>query len=145
MTETTGTEKYPFVSPGWVRLAETVLTKLIAQHGEEGVNYSVCEAFVDAPAAFADSDGFAAWHFFVEGKKVRVSSGKVDDTDIYIQATWETSLPGARLVYTPELIAERAKNPPKAPDDPNLMIRGDTSSLPSYLGELHNLLAVRTE
>ena len=137
--------KHPFVSPGWVGLAATGLTELIAKHGEEGVKYSVCEAFVDAPSAFADSEGFAAWHFFVDGKNVRVSSGRVDDTDIYIQATWETSLPGAKLVYTPELIAERTKNPPKAPDDPNLMIRGDMSSLPSYLGELHNVMAVATE
>ena len=141
MTQT----KYTFVSPGWIEMATAVLQKLIGQHGEEGVRYSVCEAFVDAPPEFADSEGLAAWHFFVDGKDVRVSSGKVDDADVYIQATWETSLPSARLVYTPELIAERTKNPPKAPDDPNQMVRGDISILPSYLGELHNVMAVATQ
>ena len=69
---------------------------------------------------------------------------RVDDTDVYIQATWETSLPSARLVITPDIIAERAKNPPPPPDDPNLNVVGDPSALPSYLGELHNRMAVLT-
>lgn len=134
---------YHFVSPEWVDLARKVLEELISEHGEPGVQYSVCEAFVDAPADLADENGELAWHFFVDGKDVQVACGRAD-ADISIQATYETSLPGAKLVYTPELIKEWEENPPEPPDDPNLQVEGDTSTLPKYLGELHNRLAVLT-
>lgn len=105
-------EKLPFASGLWVERARLELESVVAEHGEEGVKYSVCEAFAEAPAEFADDGGFAAWHFYVDGKSVQVGVGRVDDTDVYIQATWETSLPSARLVITPDIIAERAKTHP---------------------------------
>ena len=40
--------KNPFVSPAWVDVATSVLEELVAEHGEEGVRYSVCEAFLGA-------------------------------------------------------------------------------------------------
>ena len=141
----TSQAKNPFVSPAWVDRARIELEAVVAVHGEEGVQYSVCEAFAEAPAEFADDDGFAAWHFYVDGKSVQVGIGRVDGADVSIQATWATSLPSARLVYTPELIAERTRNPPPPPDDPNLKVEGDAAGLPGYLGELHNRMAVVTE
>ena len=132
-----------FVSPEWVDLARKVLEDLVSEHGETGVKYSICEAFVGAPEELADENGELAWHFFVDGKEVEVASGRAD-TDISIQATYATSLPRARLVYTPELTKEWEKNPPEPPDDPNLKVDGDTSTIPKYLSELHNRLAVAT-
>jgi hypothetical protein len=137
--------KVPFASPAWVDIARGVMEELVAQHGEDGVNYSVCEAFAEAPADISDDDGFAAWYFYVEGSNVRVGTGRIDDADIQIQATWELALPGARLVYTPEVLAERAENPPEPPNDPNQKVEGDMAGLPTYLMELHNRLAVVTE
>lgn len=137
--------KVPFVSPAWVDIARGVLEELVAEHGADGTSYSVCEAFAEAPREIADADGFAAWHFYVDGKSVRVAVGRVDDADIQIQATWELALPSARLVYTPELIAQRTANPPQRPPDPNEKVTGDMSGLPAYLGELHNRLAVVTQ
>ena len=67
------------------------------------------------------------------------------DVDIQIQATWELSLSGAKLVITPELQAEMAKNPPQRPEDRNQKIEGDMANLPHYLLELHNRMAVLTE
>jgi hypothetical protein len=122
-----------------------VLEDLVSQHGVEGGTCSACEAFFDAPAAISNADGVAAWHFYIDGKSVRAAVGRDPDCDIQIQATWELSLPGARLVYTPELRAEWEKNPPQLPDDPNRKVEGNMASLPSYLGELHNRLAVLTE
>ena len=137
--------KVPFASSAWVEIARSVLEDLVSQHGEDGVNYSVCEAFADAPKEISDADGFAAWYFYVEGKSVRVGVGRVTNTDIQIQATWELSLEGARTVYTPELLAEWEKNPPVRPPDPNQKIEGDMTTLPTYLSALHNRLAVLTE
>jgi hypothetical protein len=137
--------KVPFASPAWVDIAREVLEELAAEHGVEGETCSACEAFADAPPEFAGPDGYAAWHFYIDGKDVRVGTGRDDDCDIQIQATWELSLPGARLVYTPELRAEWEKNPPKPTEDPNRKVEGDMTGLPSYIGELHNRLAVLTE
>ena len=136
--------KVAFASPEWVEIATEALEKLVAEHGEEGTAYSVCEAFVDGPAEFADEDGFAAWHFYVDGKNVRVSTGRESNVDIWLQGTYELALSGARVVYTPELLAEWEKNPPKRPDDPNMKVEGNVKTLPTYLSELHNILAVQT-
>ena len=143
MTETQA--KVPFVSPAWIEIAREVLEELVSRHGEDGQKFSICEAFIGAPAEFADADGFAAWNFHIDGKSVHVGTGRVTDTDVQIQATWELSLPVARLVYTPELLAEWAENPPKPSADPNVKVEGDMSSVPDYLKELHNRLAVITE
>lgn len=137
--------KNPFVSPAWVDQARLALVEIVAKHGKEGTKYSVCEVFLEAPAEFADDDGVAAWHLLVDGKSAYVATGRIPDADVTIQATWATSLPGARLVYTPELISARKENPPPPPDDPNLEVRGDAAALPGYLTDLHNRMAVLTE
>lgn len=142
---TNSNAKVPFASPQWVEIARGVLERLVAEHGEIGTNYSICEAFAQAPVAIADANGFAAWHFSVEGKSVNVHVGRDENADVQIQATWETSLEGARTVYTPEYLAEREKNPPPPPDDPNLKVSGDMTAIPGYLIELHNDMAVLTE
>ena len=137
--------KVPFVSPAWVDIARGMLEELVSEHGEEGKKCSICEAFAEAPEEFADTDGFAAWHFYIDGKSVRVGIGRVSDTDALIQATWETSLAGAKRIITPELVEEMKKNPPTPPVDANLKLEGDRSKFPAYLGELHNRMALLTE
>lgn len=137
--------KVAFASPAWVAIARGVLEDLVSEQGKEGQTFSICESFADAPAEFADPEGFAAWHFYLDGKSVRVGEGRVDDTDVQIQATYELVLPVARLVYTPELLAGWAKNPPERPKDPNGSQTGDMTKAPPYLLELHNRLAKVTE
>ena len=137
--------KVPFVSPAWVDIARGMLEELVSEHGEEGKNCSSCEAFAEAPEEFADADGFAAWHFYITGKSVRVGTGRVTATDALIQATWKTSLGGAKRIITPELAEEMKKNPPTPPPDATRKLEGDRSKFPAYLRELHNRMAVITE
>lgn len=141
----TGEKKVAFASPDWVEIARGVLEDIVSEHGQEGQSFSVCEAFADAPAEIADDDGFAAWNFYIDGTSVRVGCGRVDDTDVHLQATWELVLPVARLVYTPELMAEWKKNPPERPPDPNASQSGDMTKMPPYLLELHNRMALVTK
>ncbi len=141
----TDKKKVKFASPDWVEIARSVLEDLVREHGQEGRSFSVCEVFADAPAEIADEDGYAAWNFYIDGKSVSVSCGRVIDTDVQLQATWELVLPVARLVYTPELLADRAKNPPERPTDPNASQTGDMTKMPPYLLELHNRMALVTE
>ncbi len=137
--------KVAFASPAWIKIARSVLEDLVSEHGKEGQAFSICESFAEAPAEIADEDGFAAWYFYLDGKSVRVGEGRVGDTDVQIQATYELVLPVARLVYTPELLADWAKNPPDRPKDPNGSQSGDMTKAPPYLLELHNRMAKVTE
>lgn len=137
--------KVAFGSPAWIEIARGVLEDLVSEHGKEGQAFSICESFAEAPSEIADDDGFAAWHFYIDGKSVRVGQGRVEDTDAQIQATWELVLPVARLVYTPELLADWAKNPPERPKDSNASQTGDMTKMPPYLLELHNHMAKVTE
>ena len=41
--------KFNFVSDEWVDQAEIILNDLVSQFGVEGVSFSVCETFFDAP------------------------------------------------------------------------------------------------
>ena len=132
--------KVDFASAPWVDQARAVLDELVATHGEPGFAFSACEIFTDAPAHVAET-GTAAWHFYIDGKTVRVGVGEVDGTDVTIRADYESTLPATRLVYTPEILAERAANP-----DENAAshVEGDMTNMPPYLVELHNRLAVIT-
>lgn len=131
-------DKVVFVSRAWVDAARAILEELVSRHGEPGREFSVCEIFSDAPTEVSPT-GVAAWYFFIKGKDVTVGAGEVSNADVTIRADYWAILPTARLVYTPEILAERAKHPPEARST-----TGDMSKAPPYLVELHNRLAVMT-
>lgn len=132
--------KLAFASPGWVDEARRVLEDLVSTHGEAGRRFSVCERFTSAPADIAPS-GTAAWYFRIDGKSVAVAAGEIADADVEITADYQTTLPVARLVYTPEILAAGATQRAAAPPP---RIKGDMSKSPPYLVELHNRLALVT-
>lgn len=134
------TEKIEFAAAAWVEKAGEVLRQLVAEHGEDGKNFSVCEVFSDAPQEITEA-GTAAWHFYIEGKQVRVGLGEVSDTDVRIRADYTETLPNARLVYTPEVLAEIAQRPPR---ETTVEVEGDMAAMPQYLIEMHNRMAVLT-
>jgi hypothetical protein len=132
--------KLAFASAAWVDEARRVLEDLVSANGEAGRRFSVCERFTSAPVDIAPS-GTAAWYFRIDGKSVAVAAGEAADVDVQITADYEATLPAARRVYTPEILAaratERAATPPPG-------IKGDMSKAPSYLVDLHNCLALVT-
>ncbi len=136
------TDKVAFASPEWIALARTVLDEIVAEHGEEGKSFSACEAFTDAPPGVAGKDSTtAAWHFHIVGKAVTVGEGTVEAADMNVSADYETVLPMARLVYTPEMIEQTRQNPPQGDSESAV----DASNIPPYLVELHNRMAVVTQ
>jgi hypothetical protein len=126
--------KVVFASGPWVNAARVILERLVAEHGEQGRTFSLCERFNEAPREISPR-GVVAWHFRVDGKSASVGSGEIDDADVTITVDYAAVLPGARRVYTPEQLAER---PPIGTTS------GDLSKAPSYLLELHNRLALIT-
>jgi hypothetical protein len=141
MAESSGMpEKFTFANPAWVDAARAVLEDLVARHGVEGHAFSLTEVFTGAPAA-ASPTGVAAWHFVIKGKTVKVGTGEHEGSDGRLEVDYHQALPVARLIYTPEILAKRAKA--RAEGQPN-PIKGDMSKAPSWLVELHNEMAVRT-
>ena len=67
--------------------------------------------------------------------------GDFPAADVVITADYQTTLPTARLVYTPEIRAQRAADRAANPS-PN--VKGDMAKAPPYLVELHNQLAAVT-
>ena len=143
--ESGATAKVTFASRAWVDLARAVLEQLVAEHGEPGVSFSACEIFTDAPPGMAgagmavEDDTTAAWHFRIDGKTVTVGAGAIDGAVMNVRADYTATLPLARLVYTPEVLAERERNPKQPEGDAS-----GRSQAPPYLVELHNRLAERT-
>ncbi len=136
------TAKVDFASAAWVDAAREVLEDLVATHGDADLKFSVCEVFSGVPTHVAPS-GTAAWYLYVDGDSVTVGVGERDDVDLRMGGDYESALPGARTVYTPEYLAERAEQEPD-PDAPPPDIRGDVSVLPPWIVELHNWLAPLT-
>ncbi len=111
---TDGTEKVAFASPEWVDIARTVLEELVAEHGEAGKSYSVCEVFTDAPKGMAGADATtAAWHFRIVDKTVTVGAGEIKDADMNARVDYDSVLPMVRLVYTPEMVTRAERDRPQ--------------------------------
>jgi hypothetical protein len=136
------TTKFNFVSDEWVDQAEIILNDLVSQFGVEGVSFSVCETFSDAPKEI-DASGVASWHFFIEGKSVRVGKGKVEDVDVKINFDYAKASVIAKVVYTEEIITKQKEETEKAKEA--LAIAGkEFKEPPDYLPKLHNRLALLT-
>ena len=139
MTETT--KKLAFASSEWVDLARTVLEELVEEYGETGKSFSACEVFTDAPEGLAGPDlTTAAWHFRIVGKTVTVGEGEIDGADMSVRMAYAQVLPLAKMVYTPETLARTQAGQPQAEAGDN-----DKPTMPTYLLELHNRLAVLTK
>ena len=130
------------MSDEWIDQAEIILNDLVSQFGVEGVSFSVCETFSDAPKEI-DASGVASWHFFIEGKSVRVGKGKVEDVDVKINFDYAKASVIAKVVYTEEIIAKQKED--LALVKKNLEKKGKVvKEPPKYLSELHNRLALLT-
>ena len=107
--------KFNFVSDEWVDQAEIILNDLVSQFGMEGVSFSVCETFFDAPKEI-DASGVASWHFYIDGKSVRVGKGKVEDVDVKINFDYVKASVIAKITYTEEIITKQKEETEKAKD-----------------------------
>jgi hypothetical protein len=127
-----------FLSPEWLELAQKNLVELVASHGVDGQTASLCEVFTDAPAGSIGmaQPGRAAWHFRIDGTTCTSGEGEADDTAVKFVFDYATILPMARMIMDP---AQPSSEPP-----PFLDFKGDPTTLPPYLVELHNRLAEQT-
>ena len=134
--------KFEFVSDEWIEQARIILKDLVFRFGEEGVTFSVCETFTDAPKNI-DASGIASWHFYINGKSVKVAIGKVKDTDVKINFDYKKASVIAKIVYNEKMIVRQKEDLEKVKE--SLAIAGkEFKEPPDYLTELHNQLALST-
>ena len=134
--------KFEFVSNEWVNQAKIILNDLVSQFGVEGVSFSVCETFSDAPKEIHTS-GIVSWHFYIDGKSVRVGKGKVEDVDVKINFDYVKASIIAKITYTQEIITKQKEETEKTKEASALAGKGFKEP-PDYLPELHNRLALLT-
>ena len=134
--------KFEFVSDEWIEQARIILKDLVFRFGEEGVTFSVCETFTDAPTNI-DASGIASSHFYINGKSVKVAIGKVKDTDVKINFDYKKASVIAKIVYNKKMIVRQKEDLEKVKE--SLAIAGkEFKEPPDYLTELHNQLALST-
>ena len=134
--------KFNFVSDEWVDQAKIILNDLVTEFGKEGVSFSVCETFTDAPKDI-DASGIASWHFYIDGKEVCVGKGKKENTDVKINFDYVKANVIAKIIYTDKMVAKQKEETAKAME--TLEKAGkDFKEPPDYLSELHNRLALVT-
>jgi hypothetical protein len=134
--------KFEFVSNEWVNQAKIILNDLVSQFGVEGVSFSVCETFSDAPKEILTS-GIVSWHFYIDGKSVRVGKGKVEDVDVKINFDYAKASIIAKVIYTKKIITKQKEGAEKAKEALAIAGKGFKEP-PDYLPELHNRLALLT-
>lgn len=132
--------KLEFAGPEWIAAAREILQDLARRHGRPDDRFSLCERFTGAPRGIAAS-GTAAWYFRIDGASAEVGPGEIADADATVTGDYAETLPIARLVYTPEILAERKAKRERGELKAQ---QGDWSRAPRYLSELHNRLAVIT-
>ena len=134
--------KFEFVSNEWVNQAKIILNDLVSQFGVEGVSFSDCETFSDAPKEIHTS-GIVSWHFYIDGKSVRVGKGKVEDVDVKINFDYAKASIIAKVIYTKKIITKQKEGAEKAKEALAIAGKGFKEP-PDYLPELHNRLALLT-
>lgn len=134
--------QFEFVSDEWVEQARIILKDLVSKFGVEGVSFSVCETFTDAPKNI-DASGIASWHFYIDGKSVRVGKRKVEDVDVKINFDYAKASVVAKVIYTEEIVAKQKEEAEKVKEALAIAGKGFKKPL-DYLPELHNRLALLT-
>lgn len=94
--------KVEFGSPAWIDLARQFLEETIPPLGEalDGIEFTICEVFTNAPRHIAGDDGRVAWHVVIDGPTVKVGDGKIENADYFSKSDYQSVLPIARTVYS---------------------------------------------
>ena len=94
-------DRVEFVSNAWIEAARESLERRVARAGSalEGIRFSICESFRDAPPHLGVLDGVAAWHARFDGPSVTVGAGEIPDADQMIRGDYQAVIPVAQAVF----------------------------------------------
>ncbi len=130
--------KFALASPDWLDLLREILSDLVQTHGQPGESFSMCEVFLGAPPGSVGytADGRSTWYLEINGKHLVVAPGERSDVDLKLTLDYAGTLPFSRHVVL--------ENDPGVLQPQIEKTEGNPELTPSYITELHNLLAPRT-
>src|SRR5258706_2099514 len=83
-------QRFEFVSSGWIAVARAFLERFVAQPPDlRGANYSMCEAFDDAPPALDAPTHPAACHWRLLNGVLDVDAGEITDSELDIHGDYQ--------------------------------------------------------
>ncbi len=137
-------EKYGFMSPAWIKMAQEQISRVLAGEDLRGIDFTLCEEFTGAPDDLR-REGAATIGFFVrvEGGRVEVGDHPTDDADFKIVSDYEDALAIARDPDAP--VAQQTMMEARLAEG-RLKIVGDPKDVPAILAglDIHRLLSSRT-
>jgi len=137
-------DKLEFASDAWFEALKALLPKYAAGAGP-GLDLSLCEVFTGVPTHLDQhGDGVIAWHCRIKGDQVEFIHAETDDCDYKTVIDYQTVLPLARFVVTPDTRAEYEALGAAAAASGKVKRTGDPSRIPPSFYNMHNDLAVRT-
>src|SRR5205809_903232 len=126
-------EKVEFGSSAWVMAVRHVLQETVADVDLSGIEFSMCEEFLDPPAHLRrEGSDKIGWHWRIRGGVVEVNDGLADDVDLRIVGDYHTLLPMARTVLADEP-SDEARQKVIAAQMSQVRIEGDPSRLPAFI------------
>lgn len=141
-------EKHEFASPQWVKCAERFILDLAKKAGDSANNadFTMCEAYYNAPTHLSDGNRKIGWYFRIKGRKISVETGDVDDVDFKVIGDYEVVKQISRLFHgNPEDMKKLDEITKRAVKNGKLKAEGSRRKGPKYLFPLHNLLAEITK
>ncbi|MEJ0024706.1 MAG: hypothetical protein WDN01_01655 [Rhizomicrobium sp.] len=139
-------DKFEFASPAWIAALKERLAKYAAEAGP-AASLSICEVFNKVPKHLdKNGTGTIAWHCIVEnGKLVKFEETAIAEADVRTEHDYDFVVPVARMVYTPETMAEVEAYMAKGiAEGRSVSTSRDRTKVPANFVGLHNDLAVRT-
>jgi hypothetical protein len=137
-------EKHEFMSAGWIAMAREQITRALAATDLQGVDFTLCEEFTNAPAHLGQNgDGTVGFCLRIADGAVEVTDRPSADADLRLISDYAEALPIARATDAraadPALMQERIAAG-------KLTVIGSAAGAPAALAALniHQLLAPRT-
>ncbi len=139
-----------FLSDAWVKEAEAFLREAVAtRRGLQGVRFTMCEGFSDAPPGLGAPGNRAAWSLRIADGRVEVGAGEIPDAELRVSGDYQAVTSLAQTVYAagPEALARARRELAHRAGADAIRISGrlpDEPALQRLLGDLHDHMAART-
>lgn len=138
------TKKIEFASQEWMDALKAAIIRYTAKAGPD-VKLSICEVFTGVPKHLdRNGNGVISWYCRIANGKVQFEYGEINDADIKSTCDYNFILPFARMVITPETMAEYERSAAEGEKTGKLKRSGDRAKVPPAFYGMHNDLAVIT-
>ena len=105
-------DRAEMASDKWIELARRYLQSRVdlADARIDTAKFSLCEVMTGCPAHLGRPGNVAAWHLRIDGRRLTVEAGAIDDADINVRGDYHQALQAARIVDGDDEVArERAR------------------------------------